>query len=75
MNWKGWCITSMTDLIVATAGNVGTDGITLIIPPATTASEKRYKRLITGGSITAGDMVLCAKTDGTYVVLGKIALS
>ena len=65
----------MTDLMVATAGNVSSSGITLIIPPATTASEKRYKRLITGGSIAAGDMVLCAKTDGTYVVLGKIALS
>ena len=75
MSLKGWCTTSMTDLIVATAGNVSTDGITLIIPPATTASEKRYKRLITGGSIAAGDMVLCAKTDGTYVVLGKIAQS
>ena len=75
MNWKEWCTTSMTDLIVATAGNVSTSGITLIIPPATTASEKRYKRLITGGSIAAGDMVLCAKTDGTYVVLGKIANS
>jgi len=65
----------MTDLIVATAGNVSTSGITLIIPPATTASEKRYKRLITGGSIASGDMVLCEKIDGTYVVLGKIAYS
>ena len=65
----------MTDLIVATVGSVSSSGITLIIPPATTASEKRYKRLITGGSIASGNMVLCAKIDGTYVVLGKIAYS
>ena len=61
----------MTDLIVATVGSVTSSGISLIIPPATTASEKLYKRLGTGGSISAGDMVLCAKIDGTYVVLGK----
>lgn len=65
----------MTDLVVATVGSVNSSGISLIIPPATTASEKRYKRLITGGSIVSGDMVLTAKIDGTYVVLGKIAYS
>ena len=59
----------------ATVGNVSSSGITLIIPPATTASEKRYKRLITGGDIASGNMVLCAKIDGTYVILGKIANS
>jgi hypothetical protein len=63
------------DLILARAGDVSTDGITLIIPPATEASEKRYKRLITGGGIASGDMVLCAKINGVFVVLGKYAYS
>lgn len=62
----------MTDLIVATVGDVSSSGITLIIPPATTASEKHYKCLATGEIIAANDMVLCAKIDGTYVVLGKV---
>lgn len=62
----------MTNLIIATAGDVDSSGITLIIPPATTASEKRYKCLATGEIIVANDMVLCAKIDGTYVVLGKV---
>ena len=61
----------MTDMIVATVGGVDSNGVSLIIPPATTASEKRYKCLITGGSLSSGDKVLCAKIDGTYVVLGK----
>jgi len=65
----------LTDLIVATVGSADSSGVSLIIPPSTTASEKLYKRLITGGNISSGDMVLCAKTDGTYVVLGKIAYS
>ena len=62
----------MTDLIIATVGEVSSSGITLIIPPATTASEKHYKCLTTGEIIAANDMVLCAKIDGTYVVLGKV---
>jgi len=65
----------LTDLVVATAGSVNSSGITLIIPPSTSASQKRYKRLVTGGSISSGDLVLVAKLDGTYVVLGKIAYS
>lgn len=65
----------MTDLIRATVGSVNSSGVTLIIPPSTTATEKRYKRLITGESLAAGDTVLVAKMPGTYVVLGKIAYS
>lgn len=61
----------MTDIIVATVGSADSSGVSLIIPPSTSASEKRYKCLITGGSLSSGDMVLCAKIDGTYVVLGK----
>ena len=62
----------MTKAIV---GEVYSDGITLIIPPSTTASEKRYKRLLTGSSIASGDEVLVAKVDGTYIVLDKIGYS
>lgn len=62
-------------MIIATVGSVNSSGVTLIIPPATTATEKRYKRLITGGSLAAGNMVLVAKISGTYVVLGKVAYS
>lgn len=65
----------MTDLIVATVGSVSSAGVTLIIPPATQASAKRYKRVINGGSLSAGDLVLAAKLTGTYVILGKIAYS
>lgn len=65
----------MADLDIATVGEVDSSGVTLIVPPSTTASLKRYKRLMTGGNISSGDLVLIAKIDGTYVVLGKIAYS
>ena len=78
MSWKGWC-TTLTDLVVATIYEVYTDeydpGISLIVPPSTGGSVKHYKRLLTGETLAAGDLVLCAKVDGTYVVLGKIAYS
>lgn len=65
----------MDELVVATVGEVDSSGVTLIVPPSTTASQKRYKRLMTGGSISSGDLVLVASIKGTYVVLGKIAYS
>ena len=62
-------------LIVATVGTATAAGVTLVLPGTTSASQKRYKRLITGESLTAGDLVLAAQISGSYVVLGKIAFS
>lgn len=59
----------------AVVDNVSSDGITLMIPPATQASTKRYKRLLTGSTLSAGNEVLVAKVDGTCVVLDKIGYS
>lgn len=61
------------ELLIATAGSVTSAGITLILPGTSAATQKRYKRLLTGESIAAGDRVLAAKISGSYVVLGKIA--
>lgn len=58
-------------LIAAEAAAVSASGITLILPGQTGATQKKYKRL-KGAEISAGDMVLCAKLSGTYVVLGAI---
>ena len=63
------------DMFKAIVGNVSSAGVTLIIPPATQASSKRYKRLLTGSALSAGDEVLVAKVDGTCVVLDKIGYS
>ena len=60
-------------LDVATIGSVSNSGITLVINGHTT--EKKYKRLLNGQTLSAGDRVLVAKISGTYVVLGKIAYS
>ena len=60
------------DMFKAIVGDVSSDGITLIIPPATEATTKRYKRLLTGSALSAGNEVLVAKVDGTCVVLDKI---
>lgn len=62
-------------LIVATVGTATAAGVTLVLPGTTTPSQKRYKRLITGESMSAGDLVLAAQISGSYVVLGKIAFS
>lgn len=63
------------DMFKAVVDNVSSDGITLIIPPATQASSKRYKRLLTGSTLASGNEVLVAKVDGTCVVLDKIGYS
>lgn len=57
-------------LDVATVGSVTAAGITLVIQGHTT--EKAYKRLLNGQTLSAGDRVLVAKISGTYVVLGEI---
>lgn len=75
MNWRGRCITLIEDMRKAIVGNVSSNGITLKIPPSTEASEKRYKRLLTGSSLAANDEVLVVKVDGTYIILDKIGYS
>lgn len=59
-------------LLLATVGSVTSAGITLVLPGSTDATQKRYKHLVTGRTIAAGDLVLVAKLSGTYVVLGTI---
>lgn len=66
---------SVSTLILATVGSVSSSGITLRFSGQSEASEKKYKRLMTGQTLYAGDRVLVVKLSGTYVVLGKIAYS
>lgn len=66
---------SAPTLLLATVASVSSSGITLRFSSQSEASEKKYKRLITGQSLSAGNRVLVAKLSGTYVVLGKIAYS
>ena len=60
-----------SEIIMAYAANVNSDGIRLILPGSDSAGEKRYKHL-SGLTINTGDYVLAAKVSGTYVILGKI---
>ena len=62
-------------LLLATVCSVSSSGITLRFSGQSEASEKKYKRLITGQSLSVGDRVLVVKMSGTYVVLGKVAYS
>lgn len=65
----------MNEMIVATVGSADESGVTLILPGSASPTQKRYKRLITGETLAADDLVLAVKTSGTFVVLGKIAYS
>lgn len=56
---------------MAAAKTVGSAGVTLILPGQSEATQKAYRRL-DGGTIAQGDLVLCARVSGTFVVLGKI---
>lgn len=60
--------------MLATVGSVSAAGTTLILDGQTAATTKRYKRVVTGQTLAAGDRVLVARISGTFVVLGKIAL-
>lgn len=59
-------------LIVAAVGAVSASGTTLILPGQTAATQKKYRRLASAGSLAPGDLALCARVSGTYVILGKI---
>lgn len=63
---------SSGDLLVATVGSVSSAGVTLVFPGEGAPTQKRYKRVITGQTLNAGDRVLAAKISGSYVVIGKI---
>lgn len=60
--------------MLATVGSVSSAGTTLILDGQTSATTKRYKRVVTGQTLAAGDRVLVARISGTYLILGKIAL-
>lgn len=63
----------MSDQIfLAKAGTVSESGVTLILPGQTAATAKSYK-ILQGVAVAAGDMVLCARVSGTYVILGVTA--
>lgn len=73
-----WPIDDASDestLRLATISTVSPSGITLRFDGQSEASQKLYKRLITGATLSSGDRVLVVKMAGTYVVLGKIAYS
>ena len=57
--------------LTATVDSVDTDGVTLLITGQTAPTQKKYRRLASA-SVEAGDRVLCVRTYGTIVVLGKI---
>lgn len=59
-------------IFTARAAEVTEAGISLILPGQSAATQKYYRRIAIGGSVAAGDMVLCAKTSGTYVVIGAV---
>lgn len=59
-------------LFLATVGAVSASGTTLEIngQPATSTP---FKRVVTGQTLSAGDLVLVAEVGGGYVIIGKIA--
>lgn len=59
-------------LFVAAVGAASAAGTTLILPGQTAPTQKRYRRLASAGSLAPGDLVLCARVSGTYVILDKI---
>lgn len=59
-------------LFLAVVGSSSASGTTLQIN-GQAATTTKFKRLQTGQSLSAGDMVLVARLPGGYVVIGKIA--
>ena len=60
-------------LFLATVSTVTSNGVSLVFDGTSTASQKRYKQLNTGVSLSGGDRVVVMRYSGSYVVLGKIA--
>lgn len=63
----------MTDgqVFLAKAGEAAESGVKLIFPGMAAATQKEYK-IVQGVTVTAGDLVVCARLSGTYVVLGVV---
>lgn len=59
-------------LMIAEVGSSTSSGTTLKFN-ATSATTTRFKKVVTGQSLSAGDQVLVARVSGGYVVIGKIA--
>ena len=60
------------ELLIATVGASSSRGTTLRFNN-TAASSTKFKRVVNGQSLSAGDMVLVARVGGGYVIIGKIA--
>ena len=60
------------ELLLGTVGSVSTGGVTLLLDGSSTATQKKYRSLVTGDALTAGDRVLVCKMSGTYIVIGRI---
>lgn len=59
-------------VFAAVIGTVSASGATLVLPGMEDETQKSYKALA-GVTVTAGDMAICAKISGTYVILGLLA--
>lgn len=59
------------EITLAKAAAVTAAGVSLILPGQTAATQKFYRRL-KGSDIQTGDMVVCVKISGTWVVLDAI---
>jgi hypothetical protein len=59
-------------VFVAKAAEVTAEGVSLILPGQSTATQKYYRRVAIGGAVSAGDLVLVARSSGTYVVIGAV---
>ena len=57
---------------LAVVGSVSESGATLRIN-ATSPTQTAFKHIVTGETLSAGDMVLVARVGGGYVIIGKIA--
>ena len=59
-------------LMIAEVGSSTSSGTTLRFN-STGATTTRFKKVVTGQSLSAGDQVLVARVSGGYVIIGKIA--
>lgn len=59
-------------VFVAKAAEVTAEGVSLILPGQSAATQKYYRRVAIGGTVSAGDLVLVARTSGTYVIIGAV---
>lgn len=63
------------EIFLATVATVSSGGVTLLFDGQETASTKKYKILLNGTPLEAGDRVAVVKHAGTYLVLGAIGLA